>query len=886
MKKKQYVFLVVLVLLLLMAILGSAFAYFESNIDIENANLETGMVTGSSGIFTAYSEKDIVLDINKDLMKGNSSNTNAIASANTMVHVNLDGGSGASSTTCEYDLIWVWDSTDQYKESSVSLPYTHTDGTVYPYEFSVKVGLMETNLSGFTWEGDKAIIATKTITAPSREVKTDDFMVEINIYNLPINQSILDKKVYQGHLEISEGRCSAVKADFAYCKESNISSFSECLIRSDSNNNLKEANKIIDARTSLMDLNYTEPAKLYTIETTEVNNISINNTLLSYLEIGKLPFQDEDLTGDTNLSFNKKRGQFEVSWANVKKGSIEEVITTEEDINNGVYKVVDLNYAMDPFMDKHIIYSYDINSQKGLGLKFKIKETGTMSSTPGLYKVPDKYTNGNENLSYMYRGDVIKNWVKFGTETVWVGYNNENGEGEPREYKTENLCNNSTSGYKYNCTPIEADIYWRIIRINGNGSVRMIYSGNNLEEKLENITASHTEKTYTGILTNYDKKGNSRASDYFMDETQTGRNMSYVGYMHNSNTEFMIVPNLELKNPDNNSSITLDEFSLHNPRDSVYFNNFNIEENCDKKAGICTLTCTNYNEATAKGDNCIYATWNDLTSESNLMLDEAYGSTLKSYYYNGDYKYTCMGTLDKIGNNLVAKCSLVEEILGVPVTNNVVSNSQAIVKKYGFFSPSKEEADENLVDSKAKTEIDEWYRLNFVDKVDNNNNLIIEYIADEGFCNDRSVLTGDGYSTKINYSINSRINKNNASLICLRPEIDEFTTKTSADGNKALIYPIGMITGDELLFAGGKHRTQNVQAYYNSEIAFWTMTPFSFDLYYDSEAFIVISNSNYVYQSAAKWPYSIRPVINLSKDVLYASGSCLKNDPYTVKLNS
>ena len=69
----------------------------------------------------------------------------------------------------------------------------------------------------------------------------------------------------------------------------------------------------------------------------------------------------------------------------------------------------------------------------------------------GLFKADDDYTATTGMKSYYFRGAVDNNWVKFGKD--------------------------STGKY----------IYWRIIRINGDGSIRMIYTG--------------TSKPYSGTAT-------------------------------------------------------------------------------------------------------------------------------------------------------------------------------------------------------------------------------------------------------------------------------------------------------------------------------------------------------------------------------------------------
>mgnify|MGYP004454504985 CR=1 FL=1 len=86
----------------------------------------------------------------------------------------------------------------------------------------------------------------------------------------------------------------------------------------------------------------------------------------------------------------------------------------------------------------------------------------TISTTnEGLYAAEDDL-----GTSYYYRGAVDNNWIKFGKYTKDM-YNCNKGT----------ISNIDTGN---SCTKIASsgdDIYWRIIRINGDNSIRMIYSG-------------------------------------------------------------------------------------------------------------------------------------------------------------------------------------------------------------------------------------------------------------------------------------------------------------------------------------------------------------------------------------------------------------------------
>ena len=104
----------------------------------------------------------------------------------------------------------------------------------------------------------------------------------------------------------------------------------------------------------------------------------------------------------------------------------------------------------------------------------------TATTNEGMYASDDDYTATTGMKSYYFRGAVNNNWVKFGKDS----------SGNP--------------------------IYWRIIRINGDGSIRMIYSGTTAP-----ISSTATVMTGTGTQIN--------ATTYRFYSSYN--NPSYVGYM-------------------------------------------------------------------------------------------------------------------------------------------------------------------------------------------------------------------------------------------------------------------------------------------------------------------------------------------------------------------
>ena len=98
--------------------------------------------------------------------------------------------------------------------------------------------------------------------------------------------------------------------------------------------------------------------------------------------------------------------------------------------------------------------------------------TNTATTTGTLYK-----TNKTEDGSdvYYYSGNTTNNWVKFGKNHIYQGQKSSTNT-STKDYDTMEECI-SASSYNYNCTEIKSDLYWRIIRTNEDGSVRLLYSG-------------------------------------------------------------------------------------------------------------------------------------------------------------------------------------------------------------------------------------------------------------------------------------------------------------------------------------------------------------------------------------------------------------------------
>ena len=200
----------------------------------------------------------------------------------------------------------------------------------------------------------------------------------------------------------------------------------------------------------------------------------------------------------------------------------------------------------------------------------------------------------------------------------------------------------------------------------------------------------------------------------------------------------------------------------------------------------------------------------------------------------------------------------------------------------------------NTYDSNIKTVLDGWYEDNI------RGTEYEQYISTEqGFCNDRQIYTGaswSGYGT-LGYGTNATTymptsrfmqwssgsgswrSSQTPSLKCSQTN-DYFTVDASSKGNHALEYPIGLITSDEVVLAGGFGGTNNTSYYLYTNQYYWTMTPFDFGTIGYAYVFRVNSNGN-LSNAGVNTADGVRPVINLDASVTL-TGSGTSTEPYQV----
>ena len=240
----------------------------------------------------------------------------------------------------------------------------------------------------------------------------------------------------------------------------------------------------------------------------------------------EITLQVSNVNGTNNFA-NEKNFDYDSNWSGLKRtlvsgasiSSMGSLTTQNISITGKYYNLTISQSSLEgkSFTGKIYVTNHKCETSDGAALTI-LKNNGgesniteldesefanvTTASDKGMYKKADDL-----GTSYYYRGAVNNNWVRFGKEPNKCMYNNSEvlyaeivgDELNIRKVKNQeeclstNMCMsqgmygvgiNETVCQAAGGTPLTekaafttADMYWRIIRINGDGSIRMIYSG-------------------------------------------------------------------------------------------------------------------------------------------------------------------------------------------------------------------------------------------------------------------------------------------------------------------------------------------------------------------------------------------------------------------------
>ena len=312
-------------------------------------------------------------------------------------------------------------------------------------------------------------------------------------------------------------------------------------------------------------------------------------------------------------------------------------------------------------------------------------------------------------------------------------------------------------------------------------------------------------------------------------------------------------------------------------------------------------------------------TFTSISGANERVLNNAPDDYGTSYYFRGNVLDNYVSFAGKIwrivringdGTVRLVLDDVAKNSIGTVINttfNTNYNNNAYVGYMYGTAGSTTYDAThENINESTIKTKVDKWYEDNLKTNYSN-------YLADTLFCNDKTLASSSigtnntalGYEkNKTYYSSTERLRYSTGvtsittatpTLKCAESATNDYSrftvdVATLANGNQTngdLKYPIGLLTADEVSFAGAYKYLQTNKTYYlyNSSITsdWWLSSPSYCDR--GASELGVGSSDGSLATFSVNGSRAFRPSINLKADILVGGGDGTSSHPYTVNLS-
>ena len=309
-------------------------------------------------------------------------------------------------------------------------------------------------------------------------------------------------------------------------------------------------------------------------------------------------------------------------------------------------------------------------------------------------------------------------------------------------------------------------------------------------------------------------------------------------------------------------------WTIYNSKDSV---EKGIKIEGVKFASMKDYVCTNVNSDGTINSNVTCTKENDVSSEP-ILKEKLLGTNDSNVVTSGDGLYsktTSTGTTyyfkGAVENNYVKFADKVWRIVRINedgtmrlITQDNVISSQKFNSAYNTYDKMY------YTNSEIKTAVENWYKTN---------------ISDKGF--DEKVVNGNYFCEQAKVVYNTNYTAGSATVATKDNYTPSFDCTTDGNGKGVVSGKVGLITIDEVLFAGGVIGSSS-NFYLKNGSAYCMMSPAGFYTYNDYARAWGVVSAGRIGDFHVASNYGVRPVINLSADTL-VTGNGTSSDPYVVK---
>ena len=277
--------------------------------------------------------------------------------------------------------------------------------------------------------------------------------------------------------------------------------------------------------------------------------------------------------------------------------------------------------------------------------------------------------------------------------------------------------------------------------------------------------------------------------------------------------------------------------------------------NITRKAGASSLKNEIMKNSVITANPTLTTSSNNTSDASGLYKSTATNTGEPTYYFRGN-----------VTNNYVSFAGQTWRIVrinedgtirivmqdGINSNANIAFNSNYNNYTYMYYT-----------NSQAKTQLESWYQTNIGSKKD----LASSVVSGAYYCEQAKAKYSDSYTS------------GSATMTTYNKYTPDFKCATDGNGKGLVNASVGLLSYDEVVYAGGYYSQNNNNYYLYNNIYFWTMSPAGFSG--SSSDVWHVNTTGTVYSYSVTNALAVRPVIILNADTL-VTGTGTSSDPFVI----
>ena len=281
--------------------------------------------------------------------------------------------------------------------------------------------------------------------------------------------------------------------------------------------------------------------------------------------------------------------------------------------------------------------------------------------------------------------------------------------------------------------------------------------------------------------------------------------------------------------------------------------------NVTRKGGVTSLKNEIMKNKIITAEPTLTTSSNNTGDESGLYSSTATNTGEPTYYFRGN-----------VENNYVSFAGFTWRIVRINEDGTIRIIMQDGInknKKYTFNSNANSYIYSYYTNSEVKVTLDDWY----IDNMQNNINYSQYIVSGNYYCEQAKVLSNVD-------------TLGNATMVSYKSYVPDFKCSTDGNGKGLVNENVGLLTYDEIVYAGGYPYSNNSNYYLYKNDVFWTMSPAGFwknrnwtYVWYMGVSGSINSSYYVSYVNAL-----LMPVINLKQDT-QTIGTGTSSDPFVVE---